>query len=329
MRAALVVFFLAMVILCNAHGDEKSVKADVRKACGRSVCLLTPEETQGPYYWYSLIARNDIVESQVGIPFTLAIQVYEISNCSALPNVGVDIWHCNAVGEYSHFENGNNNPDNTTFLRGVWPSDETGTSTFTTIYPGWYEGRTVHIHIKIHIGGYVAANGSYVAGHVAHTGQLYFDDDFTTETMSYYPYTNDTNNRITNEQDQIFLSGGGNYTLVALKPVDPNNLNAGVYGFVAVWVNSSATPVPDVPTSGPPTGANSGPTGPNTSGPDTSGPNSGPNSSGSGPSSGSSGSGPSSGSSGSGPNSSGESIFAGQGVGPQGGQGGQRPQGHN
>jgi protocatechuate 3,4-dioxygenase beta subunit len=121
-----------------------------------------------------------------------------------------------------------------TFLRGVVLTNDDGVATFTTIYPGtsyererervnrerrktwecrsiylfilsgWYEGRTVHIHVKVHVGGYVAANDSFIGGSVSHTGQLFFTDSDTDATTFYSPYSTNTNKRITNEEDDIF-----------------------------------------------------------------------------------------------------------------------------
>src|SRR5256885_1507945 len=67
--------------------------------------------------------------------------------------------------------------DDRTFMRGIQRTDATGLAVFRTIYPGWYRGRTVHIHVKVHVG-----------GTVLHTGQLFFDDSLTDSVFKHPPY---------------------------------------------------------------------------------------------------------------------------------------------
>jgi protocatechuate 3,4-dioxygenase beta subunit len=99
----------------------------------------------------------------------------------------VDIWHCDAVGSYSGFE------EEGTFLRGTQVTDAVGVVEFTTVYPGWYRGRTVHIHAKVHLDKRTAL-----------TTQLYFDEQVTAAVYEREPYSADTGRDTFNDSDGIF-----------------------------------------------------------------------------------------------------------------------------
>lgn len=117
-----------------------------------SVCLVMPETTEGPYYIDPELVRADITEEKTGVPLKMQIQVVD-ANCTPIPEARVDIWHCDAQGNYSGYANqgsdGTVNTEGETFLRGTLMADESGIVSFDTIYPGWYRGRTTHIHYKV------------------------------------------------------------------------------------------------------------------------------------------------------------------------------------
>jgi protocatechuate 3,4-dioxygenase beta subunit len=115
-------------------------------ASGAITCVLTPELTEGPYYVPDEKVRRNITEGKPGLPLTLQATVVNASTCKVIKGANVDIWHCDAGGVYSAF--GSSSPDQT-FLRGVQPTNAKGVATFQTIYPGWYMGRAVHIHVKV------------------------------------------------------------------------------------------------------------------------------------------------------------------------------------
>src|SRR5436305_381668 len=87
--------------------------------------------------------RRNITEGRPGTPLTLRLRVVDASTCKPIKNAAVDIWHCDALGAYSGFGAGSGSR---TFMRGVQRTDANGFATFQTVYPGWYQGRTVHIH---------------------------------------------------------------------------------------------------------------------------------------------------------------------------------------
>lgn len=117
-----------------------------------NVCLVAPETTEGPYYFDPALLRTDVTEGKAGVPLELTLQVVDAS-CTPLENARVDIWHCDAEGNYSGYatqgSDGTLDTSGETFLRGTQITDATGHARFTTIYPGWYRGRTTHIHYKV------------------------------------------------------------------------------------------------------------------------------------------------------------------------------------
>jgi protocatechuate 3,4-dioxygenase beta subunit len=154
-----------------------------------SACTLTAEQTEGPYYFDADAIRSDITEDREGTPLRLAIRVREAGECTALRNAVVDIWHCDAGGVYSGFESA----DDERFLRGTQVTDREGIAEFRTIYPGWYQGRTVHIHAKVHLDRQTVL-----------TTQIYFDDGVSDEVFAAAPYADHGERDQRNDSDGIF-----------------------------------------------------------------------------------------------------------------------------
>ena len=154
-----------------------------------SACTLTAEQTEGPYYFDVDKIRNDVREDRKGVQLRVAIRVRDAASCDALRNAVVEIWHADASGVYSGFDAGAGEE----FLRGAQVSDANGIVEFTTVYPGWYEGRTPHIHAKVHVDNTAAL-----------TTQLYFDDAVSTAVYDGGSPYKANNGRLTNETDGIF-----------------------------------------------------------------------------------------------------------------------------
>ncbi len=163
-------------------------------ASGRVACVLTPEMTEGPYYISGEKLRRDITDGKPGTRLDLALTVVDASTCRPIRGGLVDIWHCDAGGVYSGFGAG---ASNRTFLRGVQKTDAHGVARFKTIYPGWYPGRTVHIHVMVHVG-----------GNVVHTGQLFFSDTVTDAAYRKAPYSKRPGRSPRNSGDAIYVNGG-------------------------------------------------------------------------------------------------------------------------
>jgi uncharacterized protein (TIGR03437 family) len=176
-------------------------------------CVLSPEMTEGPYWVDERLNRADIRTDsssgsvKPGALLTLSITVHSVINtaCAVLPNAQVDIWHCDAGGLYSDV--GANNTVGQNFLRGYQITDDEGKVTFTTIYPGWYQGRTVHIHMRVR-----TFSGSQMTGEFV--SQLFFDDSVTDQVFAQSPYNTRGARNTRNSNDNIY--NGQTRTLLTL-----------------------------------------------------------------------------------------------------------------
>ena len=189
-------------------------------------CRVTPEEMEGPYWFDVDSVRRDIREDREGTPLRLGLRVQDAA-CAPISDAVVEIWHCDALGSYSGFESASasaNAPqnlrgaagagtqagpggtggggaggggaartDDETYLRGAQVTDANGVVEFLTVYPGWYTGRAVHVHLKVHLGGTTAL-----------TSQLYFPEDVNDRAHAVAPYAAHTGSRTTNDVDLIF-----------------------------------------------------------------------------------------------------------------------------
>jgi hypothetical protein len=109
-------------------------------------CAVTPSETAGPFPSLTDLFRSDIRDGRTGVLLTLTLKVVNVSNgCAAVPGANVEIWHCDVTGNYSQY----GTQVGQTFLRGIQTANANGEVTFTTIYPGWYQGRATHIHVEV------------------------------------------------------------------------------------------------------------------------------------------------------------------------------------
>jgi protocatechuate 3,4-dioxygenase beta subunit len=166
-------------------------------------CILTPEQTEGPYYIAGEKLRRNITDGHSGTPMLLRTTVVDATTCRPIKNAAVDIWHADAAGVYSGFGSG---AASRTFMRGVQRTNAKGLAEFRTVYPAWYQGRTVHIHVKVHVG-----------GNVVHTGQLYFSDALTDRVYRQAPYSSRPGRTTRNVDDGIYRSGGARSLLKVKK----------------------------------------------------------------------------------------------------------------
>jgi protocatechuate 3,4-dioxygenase beta subunit len=180
-------------------------------------CVLTPEGTQGPYYLDLDLVRADIAEGRPGVPLRLRTTVVDAESCEPIPDAEVDIWHADATGVYSGMSS--EGTEGERFLRGVQITDEEGAVEFETVYPGWYDRRTNHIHVKVH-----------VDGDVVHTGQLYFTDDVNAAVAETDPYAGRGAQETTNDSDMFSSSIGPESTLDVTGSTDEGYTAAIVLG---------------------------------------------------------------------------------------------------
>ncbi len=177
-------------------------------------CIVRPAETEGPYFVDEKLDRSDIRSDPTdgsvrdGLPLALTFRVSMInsSSCAPLAGATVDIWHCDALGVYSDVSDPGFDTRGKKFLRGYQVTDANGVARFTTIYPGWYPGRTVHIHFKIR-----AASGS--GSTYDFTSQLFFDDSVTDKVHAQAPYASKGVRTLRNDGDGIFRNGGSQLLL--------------------------------------------------------------------------------------------------------------------
>lgn len=181
----------ALLAACSDDDDGSALEGATNQATvtdfdGAARCTRTAEETEGPFYFEVDRVRSDIREGRPGAKLRLGVRVRDLdAGCKPIQNAVVDVWHCDATGSYS--ERGE------TFLRGLQTTDEDGAVEFTTLYPGWYPGRTVHIHAKVHIDNRTVL-----------TTQFYFDDGFTDRVFSREPYAGDTGRDAFNDSDPLY-----------------------------------------------------------------------------------------------------------------------------
>jgi protocatechuate 3,4-dioxygenase beta subunit len=198
--------------------DDRAEAGNRAIESGAVSCVLTPELTEGPYYIAGEKVRRDIRESHPGTLLTLSLKVLNASTCKPIKGAAVDIWHADAAGNYSGF---GNDTSSRTFMRGIQKTDATGVAHFTTVYPGWYQGRAVHIHVKVHVG-----------GAVVHTGQLFFNDTLTDKVYTAAPYASRGKRDVRNAQDSIFVNGGKAGLLAVVKA------STGYHGSIAMGVHA-------------------------------------------------------------------------------------------
>ena len=197
----------AVIPACTSDGDSSSGATGTTAAASGDTaavaapdCVLMPELTEGPYHLDLDLVRSDITEGRPGLPLDLSVSVVDAYVCKPIEGAAVDLWHCDAGGAYS----GVQGAEGETFCRGVQMTDADGVAEFRTVFPGWYTGRAVHIHVK------VSADGEQT-----HTGQLFFDPGVTTAVYATEPYAERGEQDVPNTSDSIYAESGG-VTVVAV-----------------------------------------------------------------------------------------------------------------
>ncbi len=188
-------------------------------------CVVQPEMTEGPYFLDKQLVRSDIRAEpstgalRAGVPLALTFAVTSVvgGQCTPLAGALVDLWHCDAAGEYSGFTDTmvGFRTEGLRFLRGQQVTDAAGLATFTTIYPGWYEGRAVHLHFKIRTAVPGAAASTY-----EFTSQLFFDESLTDAVHARAPYAAKGRRAVMNADDGIYRSAGAQMVLATASAND-------------------------------------------------------------------------------------------------------------
>lgn len=188
-------------------------------ARARGACAATPAQTEGPYFVATDLERSDIRTDPAdgrprpGVPLELVLRIATADGCKPLAGALVDLWHCDADGAYSDVTDPHFSTRGRRFLRGWQRTGADGTARFTTIYPGWYPGRAVHIHFKVRARG---ASGRPLE----FTSQLYFDDALNDRVHARPPYARSGPGRLKNDDDGIFRRGGDRLLLAPVETAE-------------------------------------------------------------------------------------------------------------
>ena len=199
----------ATVVGCssaNVSGTSGSGTTTTTGSSSSASCVLTPELTIGPYFVDENLNRSDLTTNTSdanvtqGVPLSLQMTIVKFTStgCNALQGARVDVWHADAGGVYS--DEAVENTVGQTYLRGYQITDANGQVTFKTIYPGWYSGRTVHIHVMVR----TFSSPGAVASET--TTQLFFDDTLTDQIFANAPYNSRGQRNTRNSQDNIYNS---------------------------------------------------------------------------------------------------------------------------
>jgi protocatechuate 3,4-dioxygenase beta subunit len=195
----------------NGGASRGASPAPGRTAAGP--CVVRPEQIEGPYFVEDMMRRADLRADAdgalvAGAPLELEVAVSRLDGggCAPLAGAIVDVWHCDALGVYSGVDDPGFDTRGRTFLRGWLPTDDTGVARFTTVYPGWYPGRCVHVHFKLRSAPAATRGFEFVS-------QLYFDDALTDQVHARPPYAARGTGRVRNARDGIFRDGGAELTL--------------------------------------------------------------------------------------------------------------------
>jgi protocatechuate 3,4-dioxygenase beta subunit len=204
-------------------------------------CVVTPQQTEGPYFVDEMIVRSDIRSDPAtgaikdGVPLQMEFRVSQVGGeaaCTPLAGAAVDVWQCDALGVYSDVQDASfGNTVGQKFLRGAQYTDSTGVAQFLTIYPGWYSGRTVHIHFKVRTDPNAGIGYEF-------TSQLYFDDELTDRVHAQAPYAAKGQRNTRNSNDGIFRDGGEQLLLDIVESGD------GYAATIDIGIDLSAAPPP-------------------------------------------------------------------------------------
>lgn len=195
-------------------------------------CALIPNETLGPFpldlSTNTFYFRKDIRETRTGTPLNMKMRILGTNNCAPMPNVRVNIWHCDKDGQYSGYDN-NANPGQAglTYLRGYQVTDANGEVNFVTVFPGWYGGRVCHIHFQV-----------YVSSSYAAVSQLAWPPETVDAVYAANPsqYTKGPD-PLTPATDGVFRNGNYQLQMATLAA----NAGGGYDSFIELSVNGTGT----------------------------------------------------------------------------------------
>ena len=217
---------LRSAVLLPFAGAALPKVAGAVNAASTPACVLSPEMTEGPFFVEERLERSDLVAdaaSEPGVrgalPLLLTLTLVDVRRqCAPLSGVQVDVWHTDALGNYSDVQGQRGR----TFCRGYQVTDAAGRVSFTTIYPGWYPGRTIHIHVKARrFDATRRATGEY-------TTQVYFDERTNDAVMALPPYARRGRRTTTNARDGVYGNASNLIVSTAPRPENAPGLTGAV-----------------------------------------------------------------------------------------------------
>ena len=213
-------------VLSGCGGSSASTTTTTSTGTSSASCVLSPALTVGPYFVDAKLNRSDLtsgtsdtnVTDATPLGLAITVQQYNTTGCGALSGAQVDLWHADAGGKYS--DESSEGTAGETYLRGYQVTDANGLASFKTIFPGWYSGRTVHIHVMVR---QFESSGNQT---FEWETQLFFDPALTTEIMATAPYQARGTPDTSNSQDDIYSQSNGKTLLNLTKNSDGSGYSA-------------------------------------------------------------------------------------------------------
>ncbi|KAF1323083.1 hypothetical protein FI667_g10813, partial [Globisporangium splendens] len=239
-------------VLATNHKSELegvTTETDAKTLFGSTPkCILEPEVTQGPYYVSGELTRTDIREKQAGIGLYTDLQIIDVNTCEPVENLYLDFWHCNATGVYSGVVTKGNGDSsdraniNTTFHRGLAPTNAEGLATFRTTFSGHYAGRAPYIHVLGTHNGTVLSNKTYVGGVVAHVGRIFFDQNLIASVEATTAYAVNKQPLASNDKDRTFAqSAATGYDPVVEYALLGDKIEDGIFSWISIGVDMATS----------------------------------------------------------------------------------------
>ncbi|MCF4994374.1 intradiol ring-cleavage dioxygenase [Pseudomonas syringae] len=214
------------------------------------VYQLAPEQVAGPYFRNPKLLRRNISEGAEGLPLLLRLSIVDAMTGNPVTGALVDIWHCNARGAYSGWSRIDPDKevdveaigsiprtDDDTYLRGSQLTDKKGTVRFTTIYPGFYAGRTLHIHVAVRI---VGGGDCLDERQVAWVGQMYFPEVTSRAVLNAKGYRGRSAVALNNAEDAIYSGMNGEASTLTVWPVGRASHEDGYFGHLTIGIDTFA-----------------------------------------------------------------------------------------
>ena len=214
------------------------------------VYMLSQEQIAGPYFRNPKLVRRNISEGIDGIPLVLRLTIVDAMSGAPVKDAIVDIWHCNARGAYSGWSKINPDlivetgdiggvprTDDDTYLRGGQFTDSSGDVRFTTIYPGFYAGRALHIHVAVRI---TSGNNYLEERHVAWVGQLYFPEVASRSVLNHRQYGGRASVPLSNDQDHHYATQGGEASTLNVHTLSRDSSEDGFFGRTTIGIDTAA-----------------------------------------------------------------------------------------